>query len=122
MPRIYNTLTARKEELQPLVPGKLGIYVCGPTVYEMSHIGHGRCYTAFDVIVRYLRRRYDVTFARNFTDIDDNIIRRAGELGESTVDLANRYADEYLVDRGVVRSRHHPRPADGSRSMTAWAA
>ncbi len=112
MIRIYNTLTARKEELKPLQPGKLGIYVCGPTVYEMSHIGHGRCYTAFDVIVRYLRRHYEVTFARNFTDVDDNIIRRAKELGESTVDLANRYADEYLTDMdalGIARPDIEPR-------------
>ncbi len=81
--KLYNTLTARKEELVPIEPGKLGVYVCGPTVYSLSHVGHARCYIAYDVIVRYLRRRFDVTYARNYTDIDDKIIVRANETGEA---------------------------------------
>ncbi len=80
--RVYNTLTKKKEDFIPIDPPKVGMYVCGVTVYDLSHIGHARSTIAFDVIQRYLRyREFDVTYVRNFTDIDDKIIRRANELG-----------------------------------------
>ncbi|GAG95549.1 unnamed protein product [marine sediment metagenome] len=86
--KIYNTLHKKKETFEPIKPGKVGIYVCGPTVYDASHIGHARCVVVFDVIVRYLRAiGYEVTYVRNFTDVDDKIINRAGELGISTREL-----------------------------------
>jgi len=76
--RIYNTLNKRKEEFIPLQPGKVKIYVCGITAYDYCHIGHARSAVVFDVIVKYLRYlTYNVTFVRNFTDIDDKIIKRA---------------------------------------------
>ncbi|HEY4213783.1 MAG TPA: cysteine--tRNA ligase [Steroidobacteraceae bacterium] len=81
--RIHNSLTGEKEELRPIVPGKLGLYVCGMTVYDYVHIGHGRMLMVFDVVNRYLRHRgYEVTYIRNITDIDDKIIKRAAERNE----------------------------------------
>jgi cysteinyl-tRNA synthetase len=78
--RVYNTLTQQKEELVPLVPGKLGLYVCGPTVYSFIHIGNARTFTSFDVVARYLRYRgFEVRYVRNFTDVDDKIINAAKE-------------------------------------------
>lgn len=80
MLQIYNSLTHRKETFQPLIPGKVSLYVCGVTIYDYCHIGHARTYVAFDVVVRYLRYRgYEVTFVRNVTDVDDKIIQRAEE-------------------------------------------
>ena len=71
---IYNTLTRQKEAFKPLVDGKVGMYVCGMTVYDYCHMGHGRVMVAFDVIVRYLRHKgYEVNYIRNITDIDDKI-------------------------------------------------
>ena len=71
---IYNTLTRQKEEFKPLQAGKVGMYVCGMTVYDFCHMGHARVMVSFDVIVRYLRSQgYDVTYVRNITDIDDKI-------------------------------------------------
>ena len=82
--RIHNSLSGEKEELKPIVPGKLGMYVCGMTVYDYVHIGHGRMLMVFDVINRYLRHRgYEVTYIRNITDIDDKIIKRAAERNET---------------------------------------
>ena len=80
MVTIYNTLTQRKEPLQPLEPGKVRLYVCGMTVYDFCHLGHARMLLAFDVVVRYLRfSGYDVTYVRNITDVDDKILARAVE-------------------------------------------
>ncbi|MBF0477797.1 MAG: cysteine--tRNA ligase, partial [Deltaproteobacteria bacterium] len=76
--RIYNTLTGKKEDFVPLQPGRVGIYVCGVTVYDLCHIGHARSAVVFDVIVGYFRwRGFKVNFVRNFTDVDDKIINRA---------------------------------------------
>ena len=78
--RIYNTLNARKEELRPLEPGKIKMYVCGPTVYNLIHIGNARPMIVFDTFRRYLEYKgYKVTFVQNFTDIDDKMIRRANQ-------------------------------------------
>lgn len=92
---IYNTLTRKKEPFVPIEPGKIGFYVCGNTVYDHCHLGHGRSMVCTDVIVRYLRHSgYDVTFVRNITDIDDKIINRANEKGVTIDELTNYFIDE----------------------------
>lgn len=93
MLKIYNTLTRSKEDFVPIVPNHIGMYVCGVTIYDLCHIGHARTFVCFDVIVRYLRYRgYEVKYVRNITDIDDKIIRRANENGESIGELTDRMA------------------------------
>lgn len=97
--QIYNTLTRRKEPFTPLVAGKVSMYVCGMTVYDYCHLGHARVMVAFDVITRYLRHRgYDVTYVRNITDIDDKILKRADENGESITALTERMIDAMHED------------------------
>jgi cysteinyl-tRNA synthetase len=94
--RILDSFSRRKLDFEPLVPGKVGIYLCGPTVQNSPHIGHGRSAIAFDVVRRYLQwTGITVQFVRNVTDIDDKIIARAAERGEDPKALAERYADEY---------------------------
>ena len=91
MLQLFNTKTRQKERFQPLVEGKVGLYVGGITVYDLSHMGHARTYLSFDVLVRYLRHLdYDVKYVRNITDVDDKIIARANENGETTVALTER--------------------------------
>lgn len=91
MLHIYNTLTQKKQKFEPRVPGKVGMYVCGITVYDLCHMGHARTYLSFDVMVRYLRHRgYEVTYVRNITDVDDKIIKRANENNESFESLIER--------------------------------
>ena len=91
MQQIYNTLTRRKEPFQPLVDGKVGLYVCGITVYDLCHMGHARTYLSFDLMVRYLRHKgLDVNYVRNITDVDDKIIQRANENGETADQLTQR--------------------------------
>jgi cysteinyl-tRNA synthetase len=95
----HNTLTGKDEAFTPLTPGKVGMYVCGVTVYDRSHIGHARALVTFDVIYRYLRfLGYDVTFVRNFTDVDDKIINRANERGISAQELSQLYIREFEED------------------------
>ncbi len=110
---IYNTLTQRKEELKPIVPGKLNIYVCGITVYDYCHLGHARMLMAFDVVTRYLRYRgFDVTYVRNITDIDDKILNRAQENGELFTDVTSRYIKAMHEDEealGIKRPDQEPR-------------
>jgi cysteinyl-tRNA synthetase len=110
---IHDTLTAKKRELVPLEPGKIRLYVCGPTVYDFAHLGHARCYVVWDVVVRHLRARgYEVVYVRNFTDVDDKIIRRANERGEDPIALAARYADAFHEDvdaLGCLRPDVEPR-------------
>src|SRR5256885_6982421 len=90
--RVWNTLTDRKEEFVPLQAGRVGIYVCGITVYDVSHVGHARFLVAFDAAVRFLRwAGWNVTYVRNWTDVDDKIIRRAAERGEDPKTLAERF-------------------------------
>lgn len=97
--QIYNTLTRRKEPFTPLVAGKVSMYVCGMTVYDYCHLGHARVMVAFDVITRYLRHRgYDVIYVRNITDIDDKILKRADENGESITALTERMIDAMHED------------------------
>lgn len=92
----YNTLTHQKEPLEPVTPGKLTIYLCGPTVYDACHIGHARSWVIFDMMVRYWRSMgYDVTYVRNITDIEDKIIKRAQEKGWEWQQLTEYYTDAF---------------------------
>ncbi len=96
---LYNTMTNKKEEFKPINEGKVGMYVCGVTVYDYTHIGHGRSSVAFDVIRRYFEYcGYDVTFVKNFTDVDDKIINRANENKELWSELALRFIKEHDED------------------------
>ena len=97
--RIYNTLSRTKEELKPRVTGKVGMYVCGPTVYDLIHIGNARTFTTFDMVSRWLRAAgYDVTYVRNVTDIDDKIIERARERGIAFHELAESMTRNFRED------------------------
>jgi len=99
MLQIYNTLNRQKEVFTPIVPGKVGLYVCGITIYDHCHIGHARTYVAFDVMNRYLRfSGYDVTYVRNITDVDDKIIKRAAENNESCDALTQRFTEAMHAD------------------------
>jgi len=100
---IYNSLTRKKEPFQPLVEGKVGMYVCGMTVYDYCHLGHARVLVVFDMVVRVLRSRgLNVRYVRNITDIDDKIIARAGELGESIDTLTARFIDAMHEDEAAL--------------------
>jgi cysteinyl-tRNA synthetase len=109
----YNTLTGKDEEFHPLTSGQVKMYVCGVTVYDRSHIGHARALITFDVIYRYLRfLGYEVTFVRNFTDVDDKIINRAHERGISSQELSELYIHEFNEDMKALRCvppTHEPR-------------
>lgn len=99
MLQIYNTLNRQKEVFTPIVPGKVGLYVCGITIYDHCHVGHARTYVAFDVINRYLRfSGFDVTYVRNITDVDDKIIKRAAENNESCDALTARFTEAMHAD------------------------
>jgi cysteinyl-tRNA synthetase len=114
--RVYDTLAGEKVEVVPRDPGRLSLYVCGPTVYEVPHVGHGRAAIVFDVIRRYLEwRGTDVTFVSNITDVEDKIIRRAAEEQSTEQEVAQRYEAAYwdVMDRlGVLRPDHLPRATE----------
>lgn len=116
MLKIYNTLTKNKEEFVPIVPGRIGMYVCGVTIYDLCHIGHARTFVCFDVIVRYLRfRGFEVKYVRNITDIDDKIIRRAAENGETIKELTDRMAvcmHEDFDALGILRPDIEPKATE----------
>ena len=100
--RIYNSATHKKEEFQPIEPGKVRMYVCGPTVYDNIHIGNARTFISFDVIRRWLiASGYEVTFAQNLTDVDDKIIKRANEQGRTAAEVATEFSDKFI---GVMRA------------------
>jgi cysteinyl-tRNA synthetase len=111
--RIYNTLTHQKEVFQTLTPGKVAMYVCGPTVYSKAHVGHAMSALVFDIIRRYLAYQgYEVRHVMNFTDVDDKIIRRANELGTNPFELAEGYIREFqqnLKDLNVLPATFNPR-------------
>jgi cysteinyl-tRNA synthetase len=113
---LYNTLTKKKEPLEPLQKGKLGIYVCGVTVYDQSHLGHAKSAINFDVIVRWLRHRgFDVKHVTNFTDVDDKIIARANEMSIDPLMLSQNMIDEYFRDMDALRIRRasvYPKASD----------
>ncbi len=97
--RLFNTVEQQKVSLKPISPGKIGIYVCGPTVYSYVHIGNARTFTAFDVVVRYLRARgFDVKYVRNYTDVDDKIINAAKEAQRDPIELAAHFVREFEDD------------------------
>ncbi len=102
--RIYNTMEQQKVAFKPLTPGKVGLYVCGPTVYSFIHIGNARTFTSFDTVVRYLRYRgFEVRYVRNYTDVDDRIITAAKETGEDAIALASRFVKEFEADAEALR-------------------
>lgn len=97
--RVYNTLTRHLDDFEPIHPGRVNMFVCGPTVYDVSHIGHGKTYVAYDIIARYLRKKgYSVFFILNITDIDDKIINKAKETDENPLKLSERYAQAFYKD------------------------
>jgi cysteinyl-tRNA synthetase len=114
--RVYNTLTGKKEEFVPLHEKRVGMYACGVTVYDLCHIGHARSAVVFDAIYRYLRYRgYEVTFVRNFTDVDDKIIKRANEEGVDCKTIAGKYIDEFNIDMGkfgLEKPRFEPKATE----------
>ncbi len=113
---IYNTLTRKKEEFVPAVPGKVRMYVCGPTVYDAAHMGHARSAVVFDVVFRHLMSKgWNVLYVRNFTDVDDKIIRRAQETGVESRDVAERYIKEFHEDMNallVLRPTREPKATE----------
>jgi cysteinyl-tRNA synthetase len=113
MLRIHNSLGGQKQEFRPIHPGRVGMYVCGVTVYDYCHVGHARCYLVFDVIRRWLRYRgYQVNYVRNITDVDDKIIHRAAQTGESLEALTGRYIaamQEDFAAIGIEPPDHEPR-------------
>ena len=121
--KIFNTLRRVKEEFRPLTPGQVRMYVCGVTVYDASHIGHARSAIVFDVIRRYLLfKGYQVRFIKNFTDVDDKIIRRAQREGVSASEIAERYIEEFHRDMeaiGVLRADVEPRATEHIDAMIA---
>ncbi|MEK7836702.1 MAG: cysteine--tRNA ligase, partial [candidate division NC10 bacterium] len=121
--RIFNSLTRRKEEFTPLTPGEARMYVCGVTVYDISHIGHARSALVFDVIRRYLRvKGYRVQFVKNFTDVDDKIINRAAQEGVSSQEISERYIAEYRADMaslGVLPGDVEPKATEHIPQMIA---
>ena len=111
--KIYNTLTRKKEEFVPMEPGKVKMYVCGPTVYNYIHIGNARPYVVFDTVRRYLEHKgYEVTYVQNFTDVDDKIIKRANEENSTMEKVSEKYIAEAFHDAdglNVKRATVHPR-------------
>lgn len=114
--KIYNTMTRKKEEFVPLVPGEVKMYSCGPTVYNYFHIGNARPFIIFDTLRRYLEYRgYQVKFVQNFTDIDDKMIKNANEQGITVRELADRFIAEYFKDAKGLSIREatvHPRATE----------
>ncbi len=116
MLKIHNSLTKQKDIFTPIEEGKVSLYVCGMTVYDLCHVGHARVMVVFDVVVRYLRSvGYDVTYIRNITDIDDKIIARANENGETIQALTERFIDEMYQDAdalGTLRPDQEPKATE----------
>ena len=114
--QVYNTLTNRKEEFVPIEPGKVKMYVCGPTVYNFFHIGNARPFVVFDTLRRYFKfRGYDVKFVQNFTDVDDKIINRAKEEGITAPEVSEKYIKEYFNDAealNVLKADVHPKVSE----------
>lgn len=119
--QVYNTQTHRKQELEPIEPGKIRMYVCGPTVYDQIHIGNARTFLSFDVIRRYLMYKgYEVTFAQNLTDVDDKIINRANEQGRTAADVAEEFSNAFIEQMhrfGILDPDIRPRATHEIRAM-----
>jgi len=114
--KLYNTMTRKKEEFQPLHENEVRMYCCGPTVYNYFHIGNARPFIIFDTFRRYMEYKgYKVTFVQNFTDIDDKMIQKANEEGITVSELAERFIEEYYKDAdglGIKRATYHPRATE----------
>ena len=121
--KLYNTMTMKKEEFEPLEQGKVKIYACGPTVYDFFHVGNARVFIMFDVLRRYFEYRgYEVTYVQNFTDIDDKIIKRANEEGISCEAVTEKYIKEYWTDArglGVRDASFHPKATENIGEIIA---
>ena len=122
--QLYNTLTRKKEEFVPINPGKVAMYVCGPTVYNFFHIGNARPFMMFDILRRYLEYRgMEVTYVQNFTDVDDKIINRANEEGIDSLSVSEKYIVEYFKDAdalGIKRATVHPKVRDTIPEIIAF--
>ena len=114
--KIFNSMSRQKEDFVPIEPGKVRMYACGPTVYNLIHVGNARPIILFDVLRRYLEYRgYDVTFVQNFTDVDDKIINRANEEGITSQAVAEKYIQEFFTDAqglGVRPATIHPKATE----------
>ena len=119
--QIFNTASRSKEEFIPIRPGKVHMYVCGVTVYDLCHIGHARSALVFDVLVRFLRSKgLDVTFVRNFTDVDDKIIRRANTENKDWKEIAETYIKAFHEDMdalGIQRADFEPRATENIQNI-----
>jgi cysteinyl-tRNA synthetase len=119
--KLFNSMSREKEEFVPLHPGEVKMYSCGPTVYNLIHVGNARPIIMFDVLRRYLEYRgYKVTFVQNFTDVDDKIIRRAGEENVTSADISEKYIKEYFTDArglGVHEATVHPRATENMEQI-----
>ncbi|MBM5790644.1 MAG: cysteine--tRNA ligase [Cyanobacteria bacterium M_surface_10_m1_298] len=121
--KLTNTLTRRVEEFQPIEPGKVSIYCCGVTVYDLCHLGHARSYIAWDVLRRYLRwSGYAVTFVQNYTDIDDKILNRAAEEGSSMEAVSERNIEAFVADMARLNILPPDRMPRATRSLDAIRA
>ena len=121
--RLTNTLSRRVEDFQPLEPGKVSIYCCGVTVYDLCHLGHARSYIAWDVLRRYLIwSGYTVTFVQNYTDIDDKILNRAAEEGSSMEAVSERNIDAFVADMARLNILPADRMPRATRSLDAIRA
>ncbi|MBS3908110.1 MAG: cysteine--tRNA ligase [Actinobacteria bacterium] len=121
--KVFNTMTRKKEDFVPRDAGKVGMYICGPTVYNFIHVGNARTYLSFDIIYRYLRYKgYDVTYVRNLTDVDDKIINKAREEGVSPGELAERFIEGYWEDvksMGLAEPTLEPKATEHIGEMIA---
>ncbi len=121
--KVYNSLTREKERFEPLTPGRAGMYVCGVTVYDYCHVGHARVMVVFDIIYRWLRHLgLDVTYVRNFTDVDDKIIRRAAERGISIEQLTGEMIDAFHEDAASLNCLPPTLEPRATRHMDAMIA
>jgi cysteinyl-tRNA synthetase len=122
---IYDTMSRSKEPFVPQTPGKVSMYVCGPTVYDLIHIGNARPLIFFDVVRRYLAQFYDVTYVVNFTDVDDKLIRRAEETGKSVPELAEQNIADFLQDTESLKvppATLHPRVTENMDEIIGFIA
>ncbi len=124
--KIYNTLTKKKETLETLQPGKVSMYVCGPTVYDKAHVGHAMSALVFDIVRRYLEYRdYEVRHVTNYTDVDDKIIQRAAVEDVDPIQIAQRYIDEFdqhLKDLNILTASEYPRATEEINSIVEAVA
>jgi cysteinyl-tRNA synthetase len=122
--RLYNTLTQKVEDFVPLTPGKVSLYVCGITTYDLPHAGHARTYTTFDVLVRFLRARgFEVKHCRNVTDVDDKIVNRAKEKGQEPLALSKHFsdlADAQLKALGCLVPDVNPRVSTSMKDIVSF--